>query len=169
MINTQIQKARSMFPNMPDDIFDQWIASSIPLMGWTFTSVYDSISGTKWESFFLHKPLTFWSIVKWKLAKIPVNYSRFNIESSNRIKWVLSYCAFDNMTPTANLHNTKERFWACTRYIKENKKLPKPIVGISKSNEIIIVDGHHRLAALHYLQIDSGEIPIYIGFIKHVP
>jgi hypothetical protein len=46
---TPIERAKSMLPNIPTDVFDKFFAPLIINdIGWPFFSIYDSLNGTDW-------------------------------------------------------------------------------------------------------------------------
>jgi hypothetical protein len=144
---------------MPSEVFDLWICPGIDAYGWPFSSVNDSITGTKWDRFFIGRTLSFWATIEWRLLSLPMNQSVYHPETLTRVQWIVNNCAFGQQTPTADVQNTRERFWAAATFIRINGKLPSPVVGITTKEGFEIVDGNHRLAALVFL-----GLPITFSF-----
>jgi ParB-like nuclease domain len=160
----EIERARTSFKTMPPEVFDLWIVPGIDSHGWPFSSVNDSVIGTAWDSFFIGRPLSFWANVEWRLLSLPMNESVYHPETALRVRWIFGNCALGEQTPTANLQDTKKRFWTAASFIQVNGKLPSPIVGITTKEGFEIVDGHHRLAALVFLRFpNTFSLPAWIA------
>ena len=64
----------------------------------------------------------------------------------------------------AYAENSEERFLACADYIRRHGKLMGPIIGVAMLGGLMIVDEHHRLAALLWLRrLENAVILAWIG------
>jgi hypothetical protein len=161
---TLINKPKSIFPKMPQEVFGLWIAPHISVYGWPFVSVKDSLSGTSWQSFFLGRSLEHWANLDWQLSSITPSETVLFADTIWRIEGIVGYCAYGRRTSQSNIHETEKRFLACASFIKEHRKFPCPIVGIARPDCIELIDGHHRMAALLYLGGPKGTpIPTWIA------
>ena len=146
---------------MPDEVFDIWIAPLIKDYGWPFSK--DSISsyGTKWQYFF-PVSFSFWRNIHWEFRK-DIHDELFEGQTLRAIQDIIGNCALGLTTDMTNLCNTHERFRACTDFIRNNNRLPAPVIGFITTAGICIVDGAHRLSAMVHLQAIHIEIPAWIG------
>jgi hypothetical protein len=160
----QRNKLHAMFPAMPQEVFDLWLTHGIDAYGWPFQSLLDSTSGTEWADFLLGRSLLFWSEVKWRLLTLVLKPSIFHPFTVNRVNWIIGNCALGEDTPTANLKNTKQRFWAATSFIRENKTMPRNLVALHEGCDFTVLDGNHRLAAAVFLGLDNNfSFPAWVA------
>lgn len=159
---------RDFFPHMPDEVFDTWLAPLAEDYGWPFKKSQDCIKETKWFVIFGNYDLEFWTSVKWRIISTQLHPEIFANGTCFRLNSIIQFCTEGVPTFTANLQGTVERFRACTDFIRANRKLPRPIVAITRNRiEFEIIDGHHRIAALLHVGIPVGyEIPIWIPIIS---
>jgi hypothetical protein len=149
-------KIQALFPAMPQDVLNLWLGPGVDKYGWPFQSVSDSITDSEWSGFLLGRSLSFWSQVQWSLLALPLDPAIFHPDTISRIDWIIGNCAFGKETPTANLQNTKQRFWTATSFIRENSAMPQPLVVFFDECDFIILDGNHRLAAAVFLGLDKN-------------
>lgn len=158
-------KIQSLFPAMPPDVLNLWLGPGVDNYGWPFQSVLDSITDSEWSGFLLGRSLSFWSQVEWRLLALTVNPAIFHPDTISRFDWIIDNCAFGEETPTANLQNTKQRFWAATSFIRANQAMPQPLVALFNGCDFTILDGNHRLAAAVFLRLDKNfSFPAWVAF-----
>jgi hypothetical protein len=149
---------------MPDAVFDAWIAPEIPHYGWPFTKNQKSPQGTRWKDFFGGYELDFWGSCEWGLKNLELTPFTFDPDSVDRAQWIVDFVTKGIQTRTANLVNTKQRFWACASYLREHRRIPLPVIGLLGASSIHLFDGHHRLASLIHLGAAGGSfIPAWIA------
>ncbi len=143
---------REFFPNMPDEVFDLWLAPLIQGKGWPFNSITDDLQKTNWRYVLgIDSTLRDWASCSWSLIEINLSEIKLTNSGVNMIKAIIGYCVMGNQTVTANLENTKERFQACTEFFIENGTIPNPVVVKKTRDGIEVIDGHHRLAAIAHV------------------
>lgn len=158
-----IERARSYFSKMPSEVFDLWIKPGVESYGWGVSNIGQRLD-SDWQGFFSDQSLTFWTTANWQLCNMVFQPDMFASDSWQRVAWIVDNAAKGLETPTANIHNTKQRFWACASTIAKNRFLPKPLVGYLAPVKVHIVDGHHRLAAAVHLGVThSSKLPIWIA------
>jgi hypothetical protein len=150
---------------MPDEVFEMWIAHGLQHgLEWKFSPDSETAAGTDWEGFFGHKSLTFWRNADWTLTSIIPSPELFHLETKARVIAIIGWCVYGKQTPTANVHDSKNRFATFTEIIRKAGKLPCPVVGAKTGDGLEIVDGNHRLAAVVYLELaNSLNLPIWIA------
>ena len=146
-----VQKARQIFPKMPQEVFDLWIKPGVEIYGWSFLSTPEPLVGTRWQRLCAGSSLRDWVTLDWNLTSLPLMESIFHPQTVARAEAIIGHCVRGEQTVTANLHNTKERFWACASFIEINRRVPQPLIAVDLPAGFEIVDGNHRLAALVHL------------------
>ncbi len=153
---------------MPQEVFDLWIAPQLEAYGWAFTSDECSLKGTSWQDFFASRSLREWAVLEWRLVQVRLSRQIFHPDTSWRIDGIIGHCVYGLNTDMANLDDTKERFRRCADFIRENGRLPAPVIGVPDFRGLELVDGHHRIAALFYVGIPTGfQIPVWVGISEN--
>jgi hypothetical protein len=151
---------------MPTEVFDQWIKPNIADYGWPFSPSRLSVAGTRWDKFFLNRPITYWAALHWRLSEFAVRENLLNSYSRSRLHWIIGAVVFGQNTPTARIENTRERFRACAAFSRIKGTIPGPIIGVAELGGFNVVDGHHRLAAIVHLKMANGRsVPAWIGSV----
>lgn len=156
-------KPREFFPDMPDEVFDVWLAPFIEKIEWPFTDVNATLSGTRWNILFGEIPLCVWNQLVWTRLDLEFTKLDFNFFTTLAIESIIDHCVHGLSTGTANIHDTQERFFACAEFVRVHQTIPKPIVAIYKNNKIEVMDGNHRIAALRHIGVPNGyRLPIWL-------
>jgi hypothetical protein len=157
-----VEKARQMFCKMPPEVFDLWIGPGVKNHGWSFLSTPEP--STKFERIFSGSSLRDWVTLNWNFTSLPLKQSIFHPQTVARAEAIIGHCVRDEQTVTANLHNSKKRFWACAAFIGMNRTVPQPLIAVNLAMDFEIVDGNHRIAALIHLGFgESFQIPVWLG------
>lgn len=162
------QSARKMFPNMPDDVFEQWITPQILCNGWPFSHIHEPMPCSGWAKYFRNQPISFWANVNWKFSSI--HRFELQLEQSaidNASKVVENGKIFINtkVMPKTLIPDSVERFLTCAKFIGGNGKLPKPLVCfLNADKSLLLLDGHHRFAAMEALNVQSDfPVDMWVG------
>ena len=155
---------REFFPNMPNEVFDDWLAPLIEAKGWRFTSIEDDLQATELRYILgIDSTLKEWCTCDWELKEINLTEIKLTMGSLEMVGAIITHAALGKPSTTSNVENTVERFNNCTRYIKENGNIPKPIILKPEGDGFMLMDGNHRLAALIYLKPSKAtKIPAWI-------
>jgi hypothetical protein len=155
-----------LFPNMPSAVFDAWIRPFIEDRGWSFRSLDDSLSNTRWSAFFCDLPLRYWARLSWELRDVPIdkNFSILDSFTLTCIQRVIDH-ATDPLGCSVRISNdTPQRFFGAASYIKTNGHLPGPPLVGDMIPKLRIVEGHHRLAALSFVGVPPNfATKVWIG------
>ena len=145
---------------MPKEVFEAWIEPHLGANGFPLTA-------PTWNKFFCNLPIRYWAALEWDLQQVEPRQDIFDRQTILRIGWIIGNAAFGLNTPTADIENTRKRFWAAAAFVRRNRRLPGlPIVGDLFSTKIRIVDGHHRLAALFHIGVPAGvNMAVWVGSI----
>ena len=156
---------REFFPNMPDEVFEDWLGPLIEVKGWPFTSIDDDLQVTDLRYILgLDNTLREWCTCEWELTEIDPLKTKFTIGSIQMIQAIISHAALGQQSATSNVENSTERFSACSAYINEHGNIPKPIVIKPENEGYALMDGNHRLAAFLYLELTT-KVPAWIAKI----
>jgi hypothetical protein len=162
---SEVESGKNVFPKMPSDVFDQWILKGIEWYGWKFASPDQPTVDTNWDNYFGRKTLAFFAAADWNLSLHPISFNSFFFDSRQRADWILKHATEGFKTPTANIHNSARRFRTFETFVRENRTIPKPMIGYWFGSQIDLVDGNHRLAALIHIFGFEGTIcaPIWMA------
>jgi len=159
-----IDRAKAMLQDMPDEAFDLWIRQCVAKSGWPYHQVAD-LGDQYWQGYFLDIPLVTIRSLQWDRRIISFDPSLFeNVTSVMIQKMVLLHA--HNFNPGVMVPaDSKGRFDSAVSYIDEHGKIPGAIVLLSTPYGFKIFDGWHRLAAIHSLQesVDPIELPCWIA------
>jgi len=153
---------------MPLEVFQIWIVPSVKCHGWKGVSIDEPLQ-EEWQGFFADYAISFWKSARWEFCSTPFDANLFAPMSVQRALWIVDHATKGLKTPTADIHDSVQRFWACAAFIKDNRKLPCPLVGCvtPDNSRIDLVDGHHRLAAaIHLGTTKTSKLPIWIALPK---
>ncbi len=164
-MNDPFSQARQFFPNMPEEIFTLWLNERIINNGWP-------PNRDIWKGTLRYHPLDFWKTLKWEKRKVKLDIDKFTESAKGIINGLIGAVYF-------NIHNaysdpalnSKAKILRITKYVKENKILPKPPILLQEGDLFEIVDGSHRLVvffAAHSNQntkfLLAETQPVWVGF-----
>ncbi len=149
---------------MPDEVFEMWLEPIAEHYGWPFVKPDESKDGTKWAEVFGDHDLNYWVSVKWRFSEIAMTEKTFTDFTWFRLDSIINGCVEGIPTLFTGVAESKERFRACADFIRNNGRIPGPIIVLDKGNGIEIVDGNHRIAALLHIGIPRGyNVPVWIA------
>ena len=161
---------KDLFPNMPQEVFDLWIAPYIPSKGWPFVTGAEEIPSI-WKAFFRFKPLIYWRSLHWKLEVAEFSVVRIDHQSQLLARRVLdSAVSIANGTPTKSteFNASYDRFNTHAMICIQKRRFQLPVICHVVGNCWDMVDGHHRLAALYYtIKVKPGNF-IFDAWVGHV-
>jgi hypothetical protein len=148
-----LEKAKSMFPNMPDEVFNLWLAPLIESDGWPFTSVYSSTRNTVWFQYFHSFPLQMVSDLLWYKSRILCPPKTLHKDSFDTLILLIDKYVMGNPTIVTNFKKGKGKyiFDSLCAFIKRTGGIPTSVILIFHQGKYAIVDGNHRMAALYSL------------------
>lgn len=150
--DTQMRDELTLFPNMPHEVFDTWLAPIIEHSGWPFVSVADPFPSVMWSDLFFQIPLAFWAQFRWRRHDGSLGTTLFHPAS---MQLVGAIAGFDTGDPFQRAHtkacvrsitNTAQRLSRATEYATMHQRTPGVLIGIQIGRSIRLVDGHHRVA-----------------------
>lgn len=153
------QKAKSMLPNMPDEVFNTWLLPIIKDHNqWPYADVFSSHPSDQWEKYFAFFTLAQISSCYWTQIELTFDKSCIDSVSNQTIDVLISKHVHNiDKIGNFNVRNSEKRFWAFVEFIKKTRNIPPPIIGLNTEDGLRVLDGNHRLAALTYLKL-RGKI-----------
>jgi hypothetical protein len=145
-------RARLSLPNMPEELFRQYMEPMIAEHGWPFYSL-DSPTPMPWLQLFdCHEVRTI-SELFWARREFKFSLGVFHRYARTQITGLLDAHVFGADNEYSTIPNTKARFHQARRYIADSGRMPVPVVLMKDANdlrlsELRILDGNHRLAAM---------------------
>ena len=166
---TPLEHAQSMFPKMPQDVFDLWLRPFIEEDGWPFSSINDDTKGTVWLQYFWGESIGMVSQLSWERKRLPLSTSLFTPVSMMMIDEIIKahMCGAD--IPIAKIKNGKAResFLRSRKFIECAGRVHTPVVVRGELGDFEILDGNHRIAAAFSLGLDeSFFLDTWIGHRK---
>ena len=148
-----IQKARTMFSNMPDDVFNAWL---LPIIrdhnAWPYLNVFSPHPSLQWSKYFGLYALYDVSNLLWHRMSLTFDMSCLDPISNATIDTLIKKHVHNlDTTGGVNVLNSKSRFFGFVKFIQSTGNNPAPIIGINTDRGLRILDGNHRLSALTYL------------------
>lgn len=154
---TPLEHAQSMFPKMPQDVFDLWLRPFIEEDGWPFSSINDDTKGTDWFQYFVGESIGMVAQLSWERKMLPLSISLFNPESVIMINEIIEAHMCGVEKPVAKIKNGKagESFFRSRKFIEHKGRVYAPVVVRESSDDFQILDGNHRIAAAFSLSLDE--------------
>jgi len=155
--------AKAIFKNMPDEVFEIYIAPLIKDLGWPYNSANDFVS-RGWQEAFDNHQLNVIVELQWERGNTYFSSLKFHPTSAKRLDWILEAHIDGRVTPCSNVRNGKQRLERNLAYIKRLRAMPSPVVFMNSHQGFRILDGNHRLAAALLVSrtIDT-QIPYWLG------
>jgi hypothetical protein len=166
---TEIEKARSILYNVPDEMFDFWLIPIIEENEFPFTNINDEIGNTIWFGFFGYLPLETFANLKWhrKRNLVPGNIP-FKKSSIEIINCIITYNLTDKWTlGNRPMFNCKERFSYHVAFMQRTGRFFAPIILRPTVDGLMVLDGSYRLAALFSMERDDILIDAWIGTLPN--
>jgi len=162
---TLLKQAQALFPNMPKEVFDLWLAPLIASDGWPFTSIFSSTFGTIWYRYFEGHPLKFFHDLLWYRENIPCFFSSFHPSSRYVIQLLIDTHLKNIPTIATQVKGGKgrESFLGSLKFIQRTGRFYTPVVLITYDGLYQLMDGNHRIAALFSLGVNGFPIDAWIG------
>jgi len=160
------QQAKSMLPNMPDDVFDSWL---LPIIkdhnDWPYSNIRSPHPSLQWSQYFGLFTLSNISNCLWHRMTLTFDMGCLDPISNETIDTLIQKHVHNlDRTGRFNVRNSKMRFFGFVEFIQRTSSIPAPIIGINTDNGLSILDGNHRLAALTYLgRRGSVQCDTWIG------
>ena len=146
---------RLLFPKMPHEVFEVWL---YPLLYFYRLEVSAdtarAFSDVSWKEKFADKTFEEWSKFSWERRSFPCDLALLHPQSVQRALWIMRGACLGEHTPTANVRDTDDRFWACAALVRGKPSDYVPLVCIEDQGLLSVVDGNHRLAAIIALRLE---------------
>jgi len=159
-----IENAKAMLPNIPDEIFDIWLSALIEEISWPFKQLTDPTIGTSWE---LHlgelTPGDFAKLV-WNKDVLTMDTCVLEQFSKMALQTFISKSSKkDGTIGNGYLKNSESRIRSHISCIERTERLFAPIILIKTLAGFCMLDGYHRMTAVHLSQKPDIKIDAWIG------
>ncbi len=147
--------ARQVLHRMPQEVFDVYIEPLVRVYGWHFQTEDASAAFTAWRGILGGQSLKCIANLSWKRQELTALHTAFHPDSKFRVGILIG----QNMKGQAirtNIADTKARFLKARRFIARTAKMPTPPVLMRTFSGYLILDGHHRIAAMLSLSPSAG-------------
>lgn len=155
---------KELFPTMPQQVFDLCFRPVIAFYGWPFSSVHDETKDTAWERFFAACSMHQWSKFTWESGFHKLSTSELHPQTRQAVDLILQAHRLGERNAASNILKAKERFEWLSAFVREQGKLPAPVIGACTNKGLMLFDGHIRLAVLLDLKIAEGfDLPMWLA------
>lgn len=157
--------ARTMLPNIPAEVFDEFLKPIIIDIGWPFRTIYTLLEGTDWHRILYPLSLVSLSQLKWVRQQFFLKHESLCPISQEDIRYVIL--------------NKTEDVWALVgrdsqpcrdsllwheKFTSETGSFSAPVTIAMTYLGLKILDGNHRIAALYTLGLlDTHKVDAWIG------
>ena len=136
LINNIID-AKSFFNNVPQEVFDIWLAEFIEARGWppvgeSWSKLLGGYAPSEWQNF------------KWEKKLVDLSQVNWNQKTIRIIKGLADARANKVDNSYLNIENSDIRMKRIYDYVKQTRKLPSALILI-RDNAWELIDGHHRM------------------------
>jgi hypothetical protein len=141
------EKARSLFPDMPAEIFDLWLDDRIRGLGWPPLSA-------AWRCVLCERSIEQWASLKWARQCVPLNRFVFASSSGRVIDGVIAayFYQIENAYRRELGDDLFDKMTRINDYWKQHRMLPSTPILLKRDRFYDLVDGCHRISYLIYLQ-----------------
>ena len=159
-----VAAARQFFPLMPDEVFSSWIAELVDFNGWPFDADDDSFPSDQWSRFFVHVPLAKWADAVWTRRTFKQSAIRLAPQSTQTVVDVgtNSFHATRNFI-ALEVANSATRVMNHLAFIRRERRFPGFLTAWDDPGGMLLVDGHHRLAALWLADTEGIVVPVWVA------
>lgn len=160
-----MERARAMFPLMPDEVFDAWLAPLIMAEGWPFTTKgkYDVLGN--WPRYLLKIPPAKWASFTWSQSSLYQIHQHLALESIADVMDVVMNSIKGAAGAAFPVGDSQNRVIAARENIAKLQHFPGFVTAFADpTGKLRVLDGHHRLAAW-YRTADSAswQVPVWIA------
>ena len=157
-------RARAMFPLMPAEVFDAWLAPLIVSDGWPFITEFCPPSGL-WSQYLDGHSIQSIQRLGWQRQQLPACFTLFRPSARDIIKWIIAQHVHGHATPVARIKEGKgvESFFRSWQFVERTGGLHTPVVLIQQPDGYQIMDGNHRVAALFSVRNLPATLDAWIG------
>ena len=153
-----------MFPDMPAEVFDAWLAPLIKSDGWPFFSEFSFASGL-WAQYFDGHSIQSIKRLTWKRDKPICSIHSFSPDSKSIVRAIINTHVYGAETIYAHIKNGhgRESFLRSRDFIQRTGRIYAPMILIKDLFGFQIIDGHHRAAALFSVTNPIFNFDAWIG------
>lgn len=139
---------KEMLPNLPDEIFNMFIAQ----INATELSPFDSEPGGRWFYHLGNLSVEAFNQLRWIRTVITFKEALFHPNSREEVDALIHYCELEGKAIARALYpwhpaDSPSRLKGIKKIIINTGRLPAPIVAIRTGDGLRVLDGCHRLSA----------------------
>ena len=162
-------RARVMFPLMPDEVFRDWLGELIAANGWPFDQLEDAFPDGQWSRFFLELPVATWAQAVWSQETFK-GFPQLDIEGDSKecvMQVAMNALGAGSALGLAQTTEGPQRVSKYRQWLELEGTFPNFITALRLDDgKLMIVDGHHRLAALWISGRTDIAVPAWIAIVR---
>ncbi len=158
------EDCRPLFPNMPREVFDIWLGPLLTYYGLDVPGTEQRFKNDEWRKRLADHTFHEWSQFDWEKRSEAWNQSLLHPQSIERANAIAKHATLGVKTATADVKDTRKRFWICAYHVRNRPSSYTPLVAIMREGKLYLIDGHHRLAAiLAQPHIKGFTLEVWLG------
>ncbi len=139
---------------MPEALFRLWIAPEVQRRGWPFQGDENNVSDPAWSRYLRERGPAFWRTVHWTRIQPYVHDCPIEERALLIARWLAGVgrtFARSGIAEPTLVRNSPQKVAALAAAIRDQGRMPAPLVFLARKDEWWLLDGQHRLAALFML------------------
>lgn len=154
-----LKDIKADLPDWPDDVLDQWLLTLAkqPDLGWPPP---EPLQGHRWQHI-ITNPVAWWKNVSWKREVQDCSFNKLSV-AARIISNKMCQALIEGVDNGYGGDNSKERFQRQLKFLALNGKFERSPVTIPIATGLSVLDGSHRIFALHAsLQMSDEDLAKY--------
>jgi hypothetical protein len=162
-----LAEIKADLPDWPDDVIEQWLLPHANRGDDTGWPPPEKLEESAWLNILGRRPLAWWKKVDWQLNEREIGFDGLCTGSRRIVAALID----GHIEGKPNIYsvgdNSKARFLSALRFIAKNGTLSKPLIAMQLEDGLSVIDGSHRMTALHVCQTKpevivqkGGKVPL---------
>lgn len=164
-IENEIERAKKMLPNVPEEVFEIWLSTDIKHYGWPFKNLTDSFNGTKWKEVF-GREITLEGLANlaWNREPLPLDITIFEPATQITLGMFLDKSRNEDGTiGDGYFKSSKPRTLSHLEHIEGTGRFCAPIIVIRTIAGLSLFDGYHRMTSALMLNKPDFIVDAWVG------
>lgn len=147
---------RADFPNMPDEVMNEWLKPYVQIHGWPPSTNKYLIPQGEWRGILSMKPIAFWARVQWRFEESALEFDELNADTQQTLLRLgeAVYCGKQN--EFSEITDGKQRLAKILAHTITHGCIPSVLVFLEEGSKLSVIDGHHRLVA-YFINHDPNQ------------
>jgi len=145
---------------MPEEVVDVWLKQYVEDLGWP--PLHD-----RWRGILGQRSVAFWARVVWRHESGPLDPGKISGRSQGHLSGMKdAYIRNIQNDYWREIEDGKKRLGKILAFVRENGRVPGPLVFLETGSVLSVVDGHHRLLAYFMSRDPEWRKQYFPGWIQ---